>query len=209
MKISERRMSEINFRKSEIKKNALELILKNNFYNTSIQKIAEKSGLGKGTVYYYYKNKEEIFLDILIEIIINEKKEINKLLDKESTLLDFLQSVSNMSLVSVMKHLHIISTFQREMNNLCDKNKGDFFEKLIQNLIMVRKLLLRTVSVKLINENISVDADLLVDMISSQIIGFAHRSKHIENKEQVIKNLEDAINIIYNGIKVKKIKETT
>ena len=40
---------------------ALKILAKRGFHNTKMQDVAEKAGLGKGTLYWYFKSKEELF----------------------------------------------------------------------------------------------------------------------------------------------------
>jgi len=44
---------------------ALELILKNGYSNTRIIDIADKAGIGKGTVYEYFESKQKLLLDLI------------------------------------------------------------------------------------------------------------------------------------------------
>lgn len=46
----------------------LDLISKNGFHGTPISLISEKAGIGAGTIYRYFKNKEELISELFIEI---------------------------------------------------------------------------------------------------------------------------------------------
>ena len=52
-------------KKSEIFDAAMRAFAKKGAAGTKIQDIAEEAGVGKGTIYLYFKNKEEIFQSIL------------------------------------------------------------------------------------------------------------------------------------------------
>jgi AcrR family transcriptional regulator len=47
-------------KRSEIAQKAIEVLAKRGFQATTIQDIADAAGLGKGTIYHYFKTKEEI-----------------------------------------------------------------------------------------------------------------------------------------------------
>jgi len=49
-------------KRSEIAQKAIEVLAKRGFQATTIQEIADAAGLGKGTIYHYFKTKEEILL---------------------------------------------------------------------------------------------------------------------------------------------------
>jgi len=77
-----------DIRKQDILDYALRLFLSKGYDKTTIEDILIKTGIGKGTFYYYFKSKEELLHEIIrsqaeaiIEAIkqINEKPELNAL----------------------------------------------------------------------------------------------------------------------------------
>lgn len=69
-KLRSERMDEERDRKAqEIKLAAMELFARKGYTGTSIGDIAAELGYAKGSLYYYFKSKEEIFSDIVIDTI--------------------------------------------------------------------------------------------------------------------------------------------
>ncbi|MFW6081215.1 MAG: TetR/AcrR family transcriptional regulator [Desulfosalsimonas sp.] len=75
----ERRERERQQRRAQILNAARALLLKDGFAGTSVNKISEKAELSIGSIYFYFKNKEEIFaslqkegLEILHACIVSE-----------------------------------------------------------------------------------------------------------------------------------------
>lgn len=71
-----------NMSKKEIKRqliiqSAIEIFSKNGFQNSSISEIARRANVAEGTIYQYFKNKEDLFFSIPIE----KTKEFCKELD--------------------------------------------------------------------------------------------------------------------------------
>jgi AcrR family transcriptional regulator len=56
-------------RESQIKEAALNLFSQNGFYGTTITQIAEAAGLGKGTIYWYWKSKEELAFSLVEDML--------------------------------------------------------------------------------------------------------------------------------------------
>lgn len=56
-------------KRSEIAKKAIEVFAERGFQATTIQDIADAAHLGKGTIYHYFKTKEEILLTVSVEIL--------------------------------------------------------------------------------------------------------------------------------------------
>ena len=50
-----------NLKRKIIAKSCSSLLEENQFQNISISKLAQTAGIGKGTIYEYFKNKEELF----------------------------------------------------------------------------------------------------------------------------------------------------
>lgn len=71
-------------RKEEITRKALMVFIEKGYYNTNLVDISEKCGIGRTTLYRYFKNKDEIFQYALIHItgiIKNEFKRVMELKD--------------------------------------------------------------------------------------------------------------------------------
>lgn len=72
-------------KETDILKAAIEVFAKDGFYKAKISKIAEKAGVAAGSVYVYYKNKDDLLFRIFEELW--EKLYVNmQNLGKESTL---------------------------------------------------------------------------------------------------------------------------
>lgn len=75
---------------------AKSLFVKNGFHETSMSAIAEKAGLGKGTLYWYFSSKDELFNKMLKkegEIIIEEIHNLcNQEFPPEEILREFIKS---------------------------------------------------------------------------------------------------------------------
>lgn len=64
MGLKERRRREKKARRNQILDAARALLFANGLHATSINQIAKQAELGVGTIYFYYKSKEEIFADL-------------------------------------------------------------------------------------------------------------------------------------------------
>lgn len=54
-------------KRSIILKATLDVFSQKGFHNTTMTDVAEVSGLGRGTVYWYYKSKESLFFAVAEE----------------------------------------------------------------------------------------------------------------------------------------------
>ena len=60
-----------------------ELLLEHGIKNITIAKIAECAGVGKGTIYEYFTNKEDIVFEIISVFIAEHEKELHALIDED------------------------------------------------------------------------------------------------------------------------------
>lgn len=58
-------MIESNIRKQRIIDAAIEVLKENPIEATTVRKIASKAGLTTGAIYHHYKNKDELFFDVI------------------------------------------------------------------------------------------------------------------------------------------------
>lgn len=75
-------MAEKLQKRSDILTSARALFKENGFHNTKMEDIAQGAGVGKGTLYEYFKNKQEIFDETCIEyveLILEKVEEISRM----------------------------------------------------------------------------------------------------------------------------------
>lgn len=58
-----------------------ELLLENGINSLTISQIAHTAGVGKGTIYEYFDNKEDIVFEIITTFIIEHEEQLNQLID--------------------------------------------------------------------------------------------------------------------------------
>ncbi|MDP3283497.1 MAG: TetR/AcrR family transcriptional regulator [Desulfobacterales bacterium] len=121
-------------KRSEIAQKAIEVLAKRGFQATTIQEIADAAGLGKGTVYHYFKTKEEILSAVSEEIFHEMERSfgaallrIDKPMEKLSALIEEALHVTE-----DVEHLFIVYTELWLMN--IRGNKDNDYMSVIKNL---------------------------------------------------------------------------
>ena len=64
---SQRQIEERQMRKERILAGALQVFKKNGLEGSTMDEIANASGFGKATLYYYFKSKEDVLTAILLD----------------------------------------------------------------------------------------------------------------------------------------------
>ncbi len=100
----------INPTKNQILKVAQEILSKEGYVGTSLSNIAKKVGVTKPTIYHYFKNKEELFEEVLINVFNKLEFELKKVNKKESSLDKKLEKLSTTYLEFGIKNKDIFTT---------------------------------------------------------------------------------------------------
>ncbi len=80
-------------REKQIKEAALRLFSEKGFHNTTITQIAEAADLGKGTIYWYWKSKEELAFSLVEEMLADFVRLIEGARDGEGTAVEKFQGL--------------------------------------------------------------------------------------------------------------------
>lgn len=75
-------------REKQIKEAALMLFSEKGFHNTTVTQIAEAADLGKGTIYWYWKSKEDLAFSLVSDMLRDFLTIIEEARDGEGTLLE-------------------------------------------------------------------------------------------------------------------------
>ncbi len=97
MGIKERRKREEQSRLQAILHAAESVFARKGYHETRMDDIAKKAELAKGTLYYYFKSKEEIYAHLLERESKKVYEEIKKRLPEKASFLEILQKVVDFS----------------------------------------------------------------------------------------------------------------
>ena len=172
-------------KRSEIAQKAIEVLAKRGFQATTIQDIADAAGLGKGTIYHYFKTKEEILLVVSEQIFHETERSFGAALLRIDEPMEKLAALIEEALhvTDDIEYLFIVYT-ELWLMNVRDGHYGDF--------IGVMKTLhndLKNLVAKMIEEgkklgfwNEDTDSDALANYLISSFDGVvAHYMMDKEN----------------------------
>lgn len=134
-------MENSNKTKTKILKVATKLFAQNGYKGTSMSDIALTVNIEKSSLYYFYKNKNDIFFEVINQLtaeLINDIKKINQTTTNKKTK---LQQIINTIIKSGLKSgLTIIDINSSELskNNNCQK-VFQHFNEIKHNLIILLK----------------------------------------------------------------------
>ena len=116
----ERRSNEISsIRRSQLTKAAYKVVSRKGYYNFTIKDIAKESGLSSGLVHYYFKDKQDLLLNLLKEINANIKSYLHMQLEKSGDPVEKLTAYIDQAFGLVEKepdYFHVLIDFWTQVN---------------------------------------------------------------------------------------------
>jgi AcrR family transcriptional regulator len=194
--------------KEKIGKGAMRCFAQFGLDKTTLDDIAKTVGLNKTSLYYYYKSKEDIFIEVAIkegyDFIMSLQKEALKKKGIEDQVLfymtarfNYYKNVVNMSRVSVNTLNKILPKFF-ELYDEMMKQEKEFLSQLIQKAVKEQEIIL-TNEDKIASILINV-SDALKHSVEQQAI---LKMENTINYTQSLSDMKFLVSLIFNGLKKK------
>jgi AcrR family transcriptional regulator len=88
-------------RRNQILEAALKVFTKLGFQQARMDDIVEESGLSKGSLYWYFKNKDDIIYSTLERMLDNELKEVDKLVEQDKPTRELLMEAIEITIKDI------------------------------------------------------------------------------------------------------------
>jgi AcrR family transcriptional regulator len=194
-------------RKREITYAASRLFAEKGFIHTTLDEIADAAEFGKGTLYNYFENKDELYLYIIERIFEDYFNLIKQSYDATDSIKDFLSQLTLKIFEYCIENRYSVLLIVRVRTQIYE---NEILEKsdLIKNIQgEVHKLYKRRISVAVKNKEIlDVDPESLIALYSSMIFPYLHVLMHCRKDNSIdIKAESDfVLNIFFNGVLTNK-----
>jgi len=94
---------------------AVKVIAENGYHSSQVSKIAKAAGVADGTIYLYFKNKEDILITVFKEKMGQFIETIASEIDKRQTATEKLKALIEMHLEQLSKDQHLAIVTQLEL----------------------------------------------------------------------------------------------
>ena len=131
MGLEERRKREKENRKIAVLKAARKLFFDKGFRNVTVESIAKKAELSKGSVYLYFKSKEDIYTQILLSDINKFHKVIANLMQEGQSSSAMLMGLANIYADFFMNDRELFRIMMNYMLNINHMNLPEEIDHLI------------------------------------------------------------------------------
>lgn len=194
-------MAEKNQKRKDILASARSLFSERGFHDTKMEDIAQGAGVGKGTLYGYFKSKQDIFDETCIEYM--------------KTITEDVSRIGGMDISFKEKVIMLFNERNNTIDEVFDKNPVDYIMS-YKNIISEKTLITMFSCVSKINSSIidiieggkdegAVKKDIPSDIIACCIVGTMGEYFNLKkNKKDYLFNEEDIIfNLLFDGFGVK------
>ena len=177
MAVSKIKTREIEMKKQIILEEAAKLIDKVGFKNAKMEDIAHNVGFSKGSLYSYFRDKEEIAVNIAGQHLQKFYNKISGLLEMHLTAKDKLELMKNahMEFIKRSKNLMII----KPNYQIKEKSRVEFIELKLKTFEVLKSILTQGISEKKFNKDLN--TDYAANLLDAMFIGIVFINSMIIN----------------------------
>lgn len=194
-------LEEENKKAVEIIKAATSVFSKSDFHKVTMDEIARVANVGKGTLYRYYKNKEDLYFSIITKGLEALFRYILTTIEREEDIISKIKKFVYCALRFFEKNKHFVIVFLQEEVKFREKGLSQCTEIVERITSLLENLILEGQKTGIFNEKISASLSsvCLIGMLKSAFLESVKSDVKID-----ILNLSETIcNLFCNGI-VKK-----
>ncbi len=208
LNIEEKRKKEKENRKNTILKAARKLFFERGFKSVTVDDIAAKSEVSKGSIYLCFESKEEIYAQILIGDNQALYKRVKNFVATEATasqlLLEYARIYVNFFLDDT-ELFRILMTFmlQTGQMNLTEKQNAELIWSTNQNINVISEIIQKGISSGEFSpiENIWRMQNAIWGMLNGIISLYVFTGNPIKRMERIHSTVKESISIIIKGLK--------
>ena len=200
--MNERNKSDIiNQRRSQLIRAAYKVVGQKGYYDFTIRDIAREAGLSTGLVHYYFKNKEDLLLNLLKEMNANLKHYLNKALtvleDPRDKLLAFCDQAFDL-LDKEKAYFYVLIDFWAQMNH--NKRIRQANVKLFQSYRDEIAAILKEGAAKglFIVADVKLTSVIIISLIQGTIIQYVIDNGAFDYREYTERIKEQILSIVIN-----------
>jgi len=187
-------------RRSEILEAATTLFSKHGFAAADVEEIAEKAGVGKGTVYRYFPNKEGLFLAAVDHGMRNLKTAVDAGVATAKQPLEQIAEGVRAYLTFFDEHPDVVELLIHERAHFPDRTTPTYFIHRDANMGPWQDLFRELIRAGTIRE---LPVEQIIEVISDLLYGTMFTNHFIDRKKSPGRQCEDVLDILFRGILIE------
>lgn len=187
--------------KAKILNSAFQLFSKNNYHAVSMTEIANGADISKGTLYWYFDSKEELFREIAVNGMDYFYNLFEEIAEENNSSEEKIRELISCVLEILVEHLNMLDVFRNNVELISKDFKDAIDAKHQKNIEVVTKIIEQGIDEGLIKSENPAD-------ISTMILSvlFTPQTKELlDNAEKVESKIDFIYDFIMNGISRKEL----
>ncbi|MDC3415710.1 TetR/AcrR family transcriptional regulator [Aquibacillus salsiterrae] len=180
---------------------AVKVIAENGYHASQVSKIAKQAGVADGTIYLYFKNKEDILVSLFQEKMGDFISKIEKAIEKETDAIEKLRLLISMHFNQLAEDHHLAIVTQLELRQSSKELRLKINEVLKGYFIMIDQVVSAGIDQGLFQ------SDLNNKMVRQMIFGTLDEivTNWImkDHKYDLVQQVDEVLELIVNGLAVK------
>jgi AcrR family transcriptional regulator len=171
------------------------------YYATSVEDIVESAGFSKGTFYFYFKSKEELFKSLVEEMHLNIVKRLEGFLERDLPLEDALIEYAKVFLEDIYQNRHIAQIFLFQLVGTNEEFRKLYYTKVSHLREMLTKMVDRAIQRGEINyKNAENIVNLYAGFLRMLVLEYVFREKE-PDLERVKSLAQEGVKVLFRGLK--------
>lgn len=187
---------------NQIMEAAIKVIAENGFHGAQVSKVAKEAGVAEGTIYLYFKNKEDILISIFTEKMGQYVQEVIKETSKKQNAKEKLYTLIEMHFKQFMNNHHLAVVTQLELR----QSNYDLRLKINKNILkphvdVIDKIIVEGIEEGVFKSNINIR--LMRQMIFGTLDDIVTNWVMNNLKYDLLEQVEEVYELLTNGLYVQ------
>jgi AcrR family transcriptional regulator len=187
--------------REKLLESAKRLFSQKGYYATSVEDIVESAGFSKGTFYFYFKSKEELFKSLVEEMHLNIVKRLENFLERELPLEDALIEHAKVFLEDIYQNRHIAQIFLFQLVGTNEEFRELYYTKIAHLRELLAKMVDKAIQRREITyKNAENIVNLYGGFLRMLVLEYVFREKE-PDLERVKSLAQEGVNVLFRGLK--------
>jgi len=188
-------------RRAEILDAATTVFAEHGFAAADVQEIANKTGVGKGTVYRYFPSKEELFLAAVDHGMRNLKQAVDAAATEAEHPLERIAQGVRGYLTFFDENPEIVELLIHERAHFRDRKQPTYFVHREANLGPWRELFRGLIDAGVVRDQ---PVEQIIEVISDLVYGTMFTNYFADRKSNLASQCESILNVFFHGILIQQ-----
>jgi len=192
-------MGSENDKRQQIIEAATKNFARNGYYNSTISDIAKEAGVAHGTVYLYFKSKEELLISVFDEQMADVVNYVRSEIEKEEGALQKLHRMVSIQMQLIETNRDLTELLLVEFRQSTKFFEDASIDRVVDYIELIGSVLREGIAEGVIREEINVST--AATMLFCSIEGIITRWILEDSQYSLEKTANDVMQIFLNGIK--------